>query len=165
MKALIRLRGCAVWSGPSLSAFAQRHVFAWRAYSLVGDKALLVDFRDSYKEKYFCDFLFVPPFHPCTQMPFENMSEREQILSVQRRPLLRRGNFFSFFFFFFFLRCIPRENIHSTDIILHIYENVMHIIYYISNNDFPICLCRRKPCHRSPVNYFVSSNELCSRAN
>ena len=29
-KALIRLRGCAGWSGPSLSAYVQRHVFAWR---------------------------------------------------------------------------------------------------------------------------------------
>ena len=27
-KALIRLRICAVWSGPSLSAYARRHVFA-----------------------------------------------------------------------------------------------------------------------------------------
>ena len=31
VKVLIRLRGCAVWSGPSLSAYyAQRHVFVWR---------------------------------------------------------------------------------------------------------------------------------------
>ena len=30
MKARIRLRGCAGWSGPSLSAFARRHVFSWR---------------------------------------------------------------------------------------------------------------------------------------
>ena len=30
-KALIRLRGCAGWSGPSLSAYAWRHgLFAWR---------------------------------------------------------------------------------------------------------------------------------------
>ena len=29
-KALIRLRGCASRSGPSLSAFARRHVFVWR---------------------------------------------------------------------------------------------------------------------------------------
>ena len=28
MKAVIRLRGRAVWSGPSLSAYAQRHVLA-----------------------------------------------------------------------------------------------------------------------------------------
>ena len=26
---MIRLRGCAGWSGPSLSAYARRHVFAW----------------------------------------------------------------------------------------------------------------------------------------
>ena len=31
MKALIRLRVCAGWSGPSLSAYARRYVFAWRA--------------------------------------------------------------------------------------------------------------------------------------
>ena len=30
VKALIRLRGCAGWSGPSLSAYARRHVFACR---------------------------------------------------------------------------------------------------------------------------------------
>ena len=30
VKALFRLRGCAGWSGPSLSAYARRHVFAWR---------------------------------------------------------------------------------------------------------------------------------------
>ena len=29
VKVLIRLRGCAVWSGPSLSAYARRHIFAW----------------------------------------------------------------------------------------------------------------------------------------
>ena len=28
-KALIRLRGCAIWSGPLLSAYARRLVFAW----------------------------------------------------------------------------------------------------------------------------------------
>ena len=33
---LIRLRGCAGWSGPSLSAFARRHVFAWQGpYTLL----------------------------------------------------------------------------------------------------------------------------------
>ena len=30
MKGLIRLCGCAGWSRPSLSAYAWRHVFAWR---------------------------------------------------------------------------------------------------------------------------------------
>ena len=34
VKAQIRLRGCAGWSGPSLSAYAHRHVFAWRGPSL-----------------------------------------------------------------------------------------------------------------------------------
>ena len=29
-KAQIKLRGRAVWSGPSLSAYARRHVFEWR---------------------------------------------------------------------------------------------------------------------------------------
>ena len=29
VKALIRLRGCAVWSRPSLSSYARRHVFAY----------------------------------------------------------------------------------------------------------------------------------------
>ena len=29
-KTLIRLRRCAGWSGPSLSAYARRHFFAWR---------------------------------------------------------------------------------------------------------------------------------------
>ena len=29
-KALVRLRGCAGWSGPSLSVYARRHVFVWR---------------------------------------------------------------------------------------------------------------------------------------
>ena len=29
MKALIRLCGCRGWSGPSLSAYAWRHIFAW----------------------------------------------------------------------------------------------------------------------------------------
>ena len=29
-KALIRLRGCAGWPGPSLSAYTRRYVFAWR---------------------------------------------------------------------------------------------------------------------------------------
>ena len=30
VKVLIRLHGCAHWSWPSLSAYARRHVFAWR---------------------------------------------------------------------------------------------------------------------------------------
>ena len=30
VNALIRLRRCAGWSGPSLYAYAERHVFAWR---------------------------------------------------------------------------------------------------------------------------------------
>ena len=30
MKALISLRGCTGWSGPSPSAYPRRHVFAWR---------------------------------------------------------------------------------------------------------------------------------------
>ena len=30
VNALIRQRGCVGWSGPSLSAYARRHVFAWR---------------------------------------------------------------------------------------------------------------------------------------
>ena len=34
--ALIRLRGCAGWSGLSLFAYAQRHVFAWRGPHNVG---------------------------------------------------------------------------------------------------------------------------------
>ena len=29
VKAQIRLRGCAVWSGPTLSVYTQRHDFAW----------------------------------------------------------------------------------------------------------------------------------------
>ena len=29
MKALIRLRECAGWSGPSLSAYARRYIFTW----------------------------------------------------------------------------------------------------------------------------------------
>ena len=29
-KGLIRLRGCAVWSDPSLSAYTRRHFFFWR---------------------------------------------------------------------------------------------------------------------------------------
>ena len=39
------------------------------------------------------------------------------------------------------------------------------LIYYISNNELPIFLCERKPGNRSPVNYFISSNGLFSRAN
>ena len=31
MKALIRLRGCAVWSGPSLSTYAPKHIFKWHS--------------------------------------------------------------------------------------------------------------------------------------
>ena len=30
VKVQIRLRGCAVWSGPTLSAYVRRRVFAWR---------------------------------------------------------------------------------------------------------------------------------------
>ena len=33
--ALIRLRGCAGWSRPLLSAYAQRHVFAWHGQILI----------------------------------------------------------------------------------------------------------------------------------
>ena len=33
VKALVRLRGCAGWSGPSLSAYAWRQVFAWHGQS------------------------------------------------------------------------------------------------------------------------------------
>ena len=38
-KALIRLRGCTGWSGPSLSAYIWRHVFAWHGqyYSSFGN--------------------------------------------------------------------------------------------------------------------------------
>ena len=35
VKALIRLRGCAGWSGPSLSACARRHIIAWRGQSIL----------------------------------------------------------------------------------------------------------------------------------
>ena len=38
-------------------------------------------------------------------------------------------------------------------------------LYYISINELPIFLCERKPGNRSPVNYFISSNGLFSRAN
>ena len=33
VKTLIRLRGCAVWSGSSLSAYARKLIFAWRGQS------------------------------------------------------------------------------------------------------------------------------------
>ena len=36
MNAMIRLRTCAGWSGPPLSACAQRHVFAWRGPNSAG---------------------------------------------------------------------------------------------------------------------------------
>ena len=39
VKTVIRLRGCAGWSGPSLSAFARKQVFAWRG--LIGFASLL----------------------------------------------------------------------------------------------------------------------------
>ena len=40
MKALIRLRGWAGWSGPSLSAYAKKHIFAWRAKYDLKDKLI-----------------------------------------------------------------------------------------------------------------------------
>ena len=44
-------------------------------------------------------------------------------------------------------------------------KNRLRVIYYISNNELLIFLCERKPCNRSPVNYFISLNGLFSRAN
>ena len=41
VKALIRLRGCAGWSGPSLSAYTRRHVFAWRGPSNPAESMVL----------------------------------------------------------------------------------------------------------------------------
>ena len=42
---------------------------------------------------------------------------------------------------------------------------VIFSIYYLYDNELPIFLCERKPGNRSPVNYFISSNGLFSRAN
>ena len=44
-------------------------------------------------------------------------------------------------------------------------KNGLRVIYYISNYELPIFLCERKPGNRSPMNYFISSNGLFSRAN
>ena len=53
MKALIRLHGCAGWSGPSLYAYAQRQVFAWHSpfkkwFQVNAICMLIVDWKITY---------------------------------------------------------------------------------------------------------------------
>ena len=59
MKALIRLRGCAVWSGPSLSAYARTHVFALGGPFVFWTRCTWYFFVICLQGNSFCDFLFV----------------------------------------------------------------------------------------------------------